>query len=101
MPTTWLALHGQARASSQRATASAEPRLHVQSVYDEVQPTVVDVTSALRYEAETAEGTGFVINGADGLVLTNNHVIRDATAVTVTLNADNKTQADMIDAKTK
>ena len=78
-------LMAQGQRSQQPATAIEEPRLHVQAIYDKVEPTVVDVTSALRYEAETAEGTGFVINAADGLILTNNHVIRDATAVTVTL----------------
>jgi S1-C subfamily serine protease len=81
-------LMAQSQSPQHPATASEEPRLHVQAIYDEVEPTVVDVTSALRYEAETAEGTGFVINAADGLVLTNNHVIRDATAVTVTLTRD-------------
>jgi S1-C subfamily serine protease len=45
---------------------------------------VVDVTSDLQYLGETAEGTGIVLNAADGLVLTNNHVIDDATSVTVT-----------------
>jgi S1-C subfamily serine protease len=44
----------------------------------------VDVTSNLRYLQETAEGTGFVIDAAAGLVLTNNHVIDGATSVTVT-----------------
>jgi S1-C subfamily serine protease len=53
-------------------------------VYDEVEPGVVDVSANLQYLDETAEGTGFVINAADGLILTNNHVIDDATSVTVT-----------------
>jgi S1-C subfamily serine protease len=48
------------------------------------------VSSALRYNAETAEGTGFVINAADGLILTNNHVIRGATTVTVTLTSNGR-----------
>ncbi len=54
------------------------------AVYDEVEPGIVDVTSNLRYLQETAEGTGFVIDAAAGLVLTNNHVIDGATSVTVT-----------------
>jgi S1-C subfamily serine protease len=83
-----VVLMAQGRQPQRPTTAIEEPRLHVQAVYDKVEPAVVDVTSALRYEAETAEGTGFVINAADGLVLTNNHVIRDATAVTVTLTRD-------------
>ena len=55
-----------------------------EAVYDEVEPGIVDVTSNLRYLQETAEGTGFVIDAAAGLVLTNNHVIDGATSVTVT-----------------
>lgn len=62
----------------------------IPTIYDKLEPTVVDVTSALRYNAETAEGTGFVINAAEGLILTNNHVIRGATTVTVTLTSDGR-----------
>src|SRR5215469_3370802 len=65
--------------------SSSAASLHVQAVYNRLEPSIVDVAASLRYDGETAEGTGFVINAADGLVLTNNHVIRDATAVTVTL----------------
>jgi S1-C subfamily serine protease len=53
-------------------------------VYSKVEPGVVDVSADLQYLDETAEGTGFVFNAADGLVLTNNHVIDGATSVTVT-----------------
>jgi S1-C subfamily serine protease len=53
-------------------------------VYSEVEPGVVDVSADLEYLDETAEGTGFVINAAEGLILTNNHVIDGATSVTVT-----------------
>jgi S1-C subfamily serine protease len=83
-------LMSQGRSPRLQAAASGERRLRVQAVYDEVEPAVVDVTSTLRYDAETAQGTGFVINAADGLVLTNNHVIRDATAVTITLTSDGR-----------
>jgi S1-C subfamily serine protease len=62
-----------------------------QVIYQRVEPSVVDVTSTLRYDAETASGTGFVIDGRAALVLTNNHVIRDATRVTVRLTATGKT----------
>jgi len=55
-----------------------------EAVYRKVEPGVVDVTASLRYLQETAKGTGFVIDAAAGLVLTNNHVINGATSVTVT-----------------
>jgi S1-C subfamily serine protease len=65
--------------------------LHVQTVYQRLEPSVVDVTSTLRYDGETAYGTGFIIDGRAALVLTNNHVIRDATSVTARLTATGKT----------
>jgi S1-C subfamily serine protease len=48
-----------------------------------VDPGIVDVTSTL-YDGNTAEGTGMVLTAA-GLVLTNNHVINQATRVTATV----------------
>jgi S1-C subfamily serine protease len=44
----------------------------------------VDITSTLTYSHATAEGTGIIISSS-GLVLTNNHVIDEATSVTATL----------------
>src|SRR5579862_7096400 len=62
-----------------------------------IEPSVVDVTATLTYDDETASGTGFVIAAAAGLILTNNHVVRDATSVTVTLPASEQTyQADIV-----
>ena len=49
-----------------------------------VTPGVVIIDTRLRYDSETAAGTGMVIN-PDGLVLTNNHVIEDATSITATV----------------
>jgi S1-C subfamily serine protease len=45
---------------------------------------VVNITTGLAYENGYAAGTGIVI-GSSGLVLTNNHVIRGATTIRVTL----------------
>lgn len=62
-----------------------------------IEPSVVDVTATLTYDNETASGTGFVIDGRAGLILTNNHVIRDATSVTVTVPAtDQVYPADIV-----
>jgi S1-C subfamily serine protease len=62
-----------------------------------IEPSVVDVTATLTYDDETASGTGFVIDARTGLILTNNHVIRDATSVTVTVPATGQTyQADIV-----
>lgn len=48
-----------------------------------VDQAIVDINTNLGYEQAQAAGTGIVI-GANGLVLTNNHVIRGATAIRVT-----------------
>jgi len=62
-----------------------------------IEPSVVDVTATLTFDDETASGTGFVIDAKTGLILTNNHVIRDATSVTVTVPATGQTyQADIV-----
>jgi S1-C subfamily serine protease len=65
--------------------------LNDRAVYERPEPAVVDVTSTLRYDNETASGTGFIIDGRTALVLTNNHVIRDATSVTATLTSTGRT----------
>jgi S1-C subfamily serine protease len=61
--------------------------LNVAAVQQKVEPGLVDITATLKYASETAEGTGMILSPS-GLVLTNNHVIDGATAVTVSL-ADN------------
>ena len=53
-------------------------------IIDRVKPGVVIIDTRLRYDSEAAAGTGMVIN-PDGLVLTNNHVIEDATSITATV----------------
>ena len=84
------------RVTAPRPGASGTPReaaadrlkgaaaLNDEAVYHAVEPGVVDVAADLRYLQETAKGTGFVIDAAADLVLTNNHVIDGATSVTVT-----------------
>jgi S1-C subfamily serine protease len=69
---------------------STRDGLDDQAVYNRLLPSVVDVTAVLRYDDETAEGTGFVFDGPGGLVLTNNHVIRDATSVTASFPSTGK-----------
>jgi len=83
---------GEDAAGTPRAAAAEQHEvMNDQAVYKQVEPAVVDVTSNLGYREETAKGTGFVIDAADGLVLTNNHVIDQATSVTVTLVTSGKT----------
>lgn len=48
-----------------------------------VEPGVVRIDTAIPFERATGTGTGIVLS-PDGVVLTNNHVIRGATDITVT-----------------
>ena len=55
-----------------------------------VERGLVIINTTLQYSSEQAAGTGMVIN-ADGLVLTNNHVIENATKITATVASTGKT----------
>jgi S1-C subfamily serine protease len=73
-----------------RTPDAAAAAMNDETIYNKVEPGIVDIGSNLQYLEETAEGTGFVINAAKGLVLTNNHVIDGATSVAVTSVASGK-----------
>jgi S1-C subfamily serine protease len=64
--------------------------LNAAAIAAKVNPGIVDVTSQLKYSDATAEGTGMVISSS-GLVLTNNHVIDQATSVSATIVTSGKT----------
>jgi S1-C subfamily serine protease len=51
-----------------------------QAIVTKVKPGLVIINTALQYNSEAAAGTGMVIN-ANGLVLTNNHVINGSTKI--------------------
>ena len=59
------------------------------SVAHKVEPGLVDITSFVHYQQQVFEGTGMVLS-ANGLVLTNNHVIKGATRVTAQLVANGR-----------
>jgi S1-C subfamily serine protease len=61
-----------------------------QALVNAVQPGLVLINTTLQYSSEAAAGTGMVIN-ADGLVLTNNHVIDDSTKITATVTSTGRT----------
>ncbi len=87
---TGPAKSGTARMPADAAAAGRPAAMNDETVYNKVEPGIVDVNANLQYLEETAEGTGFVIDAAAGLVLTNNHVIDGATTVTVTPVASGK-----------
>ena len=59
-------------------------------IVTKVKPGLVLINTALQYNSEAAAGTGMVIN-ANGLVLTNNHVIDGSTTITATVISTGKT----------
>ncbi|HET9080709.1 MAG TPA: trypsin-like peptidase domain-containing protein [Trebonia sp.] len=75
---------------SSGGTNSGTGSLNAGALAAKVDPGIVDITSNLKYSGHTAEGTGMVISSS-GLVLTNNHVIDQATSVSATLVTSGKT----------
>jgi S1-C subfamily serine protease len=66
-----------------------------QGIAARVKSGLVIINTTLQYDNEAAAGTGMVIN-ADGLVLTNNHVIDGSTKITATVASTGKTYTAMI-----
>jgi S1-C subfamily serine protease len=62
----------------------------VSSIADKVDPGLVDINTTLASGEGQAAGTGMVVTSG-GEVITNNHVISDATAITATDLGDNRT----------
>jgi S1-C subfamily serine protease len=60
------------------------------AILKKVEPGLVIINTTLTYNSELAAGTGMVIN-ADGLVLTNNHVIENSTKITATVVSTGRT----------
>jgi len=61
-----------------------------QQVVNKVEPALVVINTALQYSSAAAAGTGMVIN-PHGLILTNNHVIENATKITATVISSGRT----------
>jgi S1-C subfamily serine protease len=60
-----------------------------QAIYNKVKTGLVIINDSLNYQAEEAAGTGMVLT-SNGLVLTNNHVIENATSISATVLATGK-----------
>lgn len=58
-------------------------RTDVSAVAAKVAPALVDINTTLGFQQASAAGTGIVLTSS-GVVLTNNHVIDGATAISVT-----------------
>ena len=62
------------------------------AILKKVEPGLVILNTTLQYTSEQAAGTGMVLNSS-GLVLTNNHVIENATKISATVVSTGKTYA--------
>jgi S1-C subfamily serine protease len=79
-----------APATPQNGTGSGVTAAQISSVAAMVDPGIVDVNTVLGYGNGAAAGTGIVLS-ADGLILTNNHVVSGATNISVTDVGNGKT----------
>jgi S1-C subfamily serine protease len=88
-PTTGVSSH-QVPGPQNDAGSTGGGSLNKAWVAAKVEPGVVDIDAAIEYSGGTSsEGTGMVIS-ADGLVLTNNHVIDGSKSIRVTLTSNGK-----------
>jgi S1-C subfamily serine protease len=62
--------------------SSGSASVNANAIAAAVDPTIVDVNDVLQGNVGTAAGTGIILTSS-GEVLTNNHVIEDATSITV------------------
>jgi S1-C subfamily serine protease len=81
---------GSGNSGGSGGTNTGGGSLNASALAAQVDPGIVDVSSNLKYSQATAQGTGMVISSS-GLVLTNNHVIDQATSVSATLVTSGKT----------
>jgi S1-C subfamily serine protease len=79
-----------------KAPGSSTSGINVNAVAGKVEPGLVNIVSYVHYQREVFEGTGMVLT-SDGLVLTNNHVIKGSTRVTVQpVSGGRKYQAQVV-----
>ena len=71
--------------SSSSSTAGVPNGLNASAIASRVDPAIVDITSNLAGQGGGAAGTGMVLTPS-GEVLTNNHVIEDASSITVKID---------------
>lgn len=101
-----LANGGKTSSSSGKAIKVVSPSgggLSVTEIADDVTPAIVniDVRTApqgygyFNYGGEEGTGSG-VIYSDDGYIITNNHVVKDADKITVTLASGESLQAELV-----
>lgn len=88
--------------------ATPADREQVVQVVERVGPAVVNIETELRRSrragavpdddpnAREGQGTGFIVNGRQGLVVTNNHVVESAQRIRVTLSDKRRFTAERV-----
>jgi len=95
-PTPPAADQGIPQPKTAPGSGSSTSGLNVNQVAGKVEPGLVDITSYVHYQREVFEGTGMVLS-SNGLVLTNNHVIKGSTRVIVQpVSGGRKYQAQVV-----
>ena len=77
-----LGSNSSGTSASSSSTATGSGPTDVSSIAAKVDPGLVDIDTVLGFQEEEAAGTGIVLTSS-GEVLTNNHVINGATAISV------------------
>ena len=103
-PILWLALlllSGALRVPSQALALTSE-ELNTISIYQGVAPSVVNITTELCQPEfffcsvpESGSGSGIVLR-AEGVILTNHHVIQNAQNIQVTLGDGRRLKAEVV-----
>ncbi len=78
---------------------AAGPELTLQQLYEKCAPSIVAISGYINGESGYNWGTGVVLT-ADGLILTNTHVVDGCDRATVTLYDDREFEAKLIGADT-
>ena len=86
---------GSSGSASTQTGQGAASESAVSAVASAISPGLVDVNTTIGLQQAAAAGTGIVLT-SNGYILTNNHVIDGATAVSVTDIGDGKTYAATI-----
>jgi S1-C subfamily serine protease len=97
-PATAQATTAQVAAPQQVSTLSAVGATVASVVFDQVNDGVVEITVAGQLSDSSfsgGSGSGFVVD-ADGLILTNYHVVQNARQISVTFNTGEEREATVL-----
>ena len=82
-----------AQRGTENVTSSAEGALSLQEIYQKLNPSVVSIVSTLK--SGTATGTGIIMSES-GYIITNHHVIENASQLTVLTYDDRQYTASLV-----